>query len=164
MSARGRNSKATSDHGLWSDVGHWPISKSKRRLGKRFGMHRTGTFVGLMTIRPGSIGLCPRVAVGIVTASLMSEWHISAIRASDPCALVRWGSSASPMPPILAQWGIQWLACKGVIYMCCLAFGCLSWHPNWSNTLVSLCKQLPLISLPSVSSKLRLEVILVHLH
>jgi hypothetical protein len=44
------------------------------------------------------------------------------------------------------------------------ALGRLSWHFNELYTLVSLSKHLPLISFLISSSKVRLGVILVHLH
>jgi hypothetical protein len=94
----------------------------------------------------------------------MSKWHVSAIRASDLCMLVWWGSSTNLMPPISAQWGASTASLQGFINMCCSALGRLSWNFNWSNTLERMCKHLPLISLPSASSKLRMGVILVHLH
>jgi hypothetical protein len=55
-----------------------------------------------------------------------------------------WGHRAVRCPWFQPNEGLQLLAWKGVINMCCSALGWLSWNSNWSNTLVSLCKHLPL--------------------
>ena len=72
---------------------------------------------------------------------------------------------AGPTPRLLcSEQPNKLFARGGVINSGWLALGRLSWHSNLLNNLVSLSKHLPLVSLPIVWSKLRLRVILVHLH
>jgi hypothetical protein len=75
----------------------------------------------------------------------------------------RWHWTVS-CPQILCSKGTIASLAKGIINRAWFAYGWLSWHSNALYTLVSLCKHRPLISLPSASSKLKLRVILVHLH
>jgi hypothetical protein len=72
------------------------------------------------------------------------------------------GRSDAPDFSAVSSQRLPWLF--GVINMCWPALEWLCWHSNLLNTLVSLSKHLPFISLPFAWSKMRLGVILVQLH